>query len=313
MQKNKSNKHKQTPDIIMRPIADLMASLAELTDGTVHQIRKTAEDPSRISVYDVLQLVTGCSANTCNPMFLRLVQNFPDVASICSNFKFSGRGQKDTPVTDARGIVDIIMALPGKAAGSVRRQAADVLVRYLGGDPTLVEEIAANRFTQEELSETDPNNSLRFFGQTIESEAIKRKREELTLLELEGRAKKARVEIASSVVRTTLESLSDLGLPISDRDKMLAKDIITTAAFIPDTGEREENRDTDICLQQFCAENGKPGKHVALGKKAKQLYLSYNPEFIFPKKTVFANGQMVNANRWTQSMEKYLEEALLLL
>ena len=93
-------------------------------------------------------------------------------------------------MTDARGIIDIIMVLPGKAAASIRKQAADVLVRYLGGDPTLVQEIAANRFTQEELSEADPNNSFRFCGQTIESEAIKRKREELTLLELDGRAKK---------------------------------------------------------------------------------------------------------------------------
>ena len=50
-----------------------------------------------------------------------------------------------------------------------------------------------------------------------------------------------------------------------------------------------------------------------LGKKAKQLYLSDNPEFVFPKKTVFANGQMIEANRWTESMKKYLEEALLLL
>ena len=297
----------------MRPISDLMASLAELTDGTVNQIRKTAEDPPRISVYDVLQLVTGCSANNCNPTFQRLVQNFPDVHSHTSNFKFSGRGQKETPVTDARGIVDIIMLLPGTAAASVRRQASDVLVRYLGGDPTLVQEIAANRFTQEELSETDPNNSLRFFGQTIESEAIKRKREELTLLELDGRAKKARVEIASSVVRTTLASLSDLGLPISDRDKMLAKDIITNAAFTPDAADRQNREDNDICLQQFCAQNGKAGKHVMLGKKAKQLYLSDNSEFIFPKKTVFANGQMIEANRWTESMKTYLEEALLFL
>ena len=97
-------------------------------------------------------------------MYQRLAQNFPDVLTECINFKFSGRGQKETPVTDARGIVDIIMVLPGKAAASVRRQAADVLVRYLGGDPTLVQEIAANRFAQEELSETDPNHSLRFLA-----------------------------------------------------------------------------------------------------------------------------------------------------
>ena len=297
----------------MRPIADLMASLAELTDGTVQQIRKTAEDPPRIAVYDVLQLVTGCSAQHSTQVYQRLAQNFPDVLTECVNFKFSGRGQRETPVTDARGIVDIIMVLPGKAAATVRRQAADVLVRYLGGDPALVEEIAANRFAQEELSKTDPSNCFRIFGQTIESEAIKRKREELTLLELDGRAKKARVEIASSVVKTTLGSLTDLGLPISDRDKMLAKDIITNAAFTPDTCNKENNADSDICLQRFCAENGKAGKHVTLGKRAKQLYLSDYPNFTFPKKTVFANCQMIEANRWTESMKKYLEEALLLL
>ena len=141
---------------------------------------------------------------------------------------------------------------------------------------------------------------------------MKRKREELTLLELDGRAKKARVEIDSSVVKTTLGSLADLGLPISDRDKMLAKDIITNAAFVAGTDDREKE-DSDICLQQFCAQNGKVGKHVMFGRRAKQLYLSDYPEFIFPKKTVFANGQMIEANRWTESMKKYLEEALLLL
>ena len=290
-----------------------MASLMELTDGTVNQIRKTAEDPPRVSIVDTIGIFMKGDHRQAAHTWQRLSQQFPEVCHLVTHFKFSGQGQRETPVTDARGIVDIIMVLPGKAAASVRRQAADVLVRYLGGDPTLVQEIAANRFAQEELSETDPNNCFRIFGQTIESEAVNRKREELTLLELDGKAKKAKVEIASSVVRTTLESLSDLGLPISDRDRMLAKDIITNAAFTPDAVDRENRDDNDICLQQFCAQNGKAGKHVTFGKKAKQLYLSYNPEFIFPKKTVFANGQMVEANRWTQSMKKYLEEALLLL
>ena len=77
----------------MRPIADLMASLTELTDGTVNQIRKTAEDPPRISVYDVLQLVTGCSSQHSTQVYQRLVQNFPDVLTECVNFKVSGQGQ----------------------------------------------------------------------------------------------------------------------------------------------------------------------------------------------------------------------------
>ena len=73
--KIKTPNTKQPSD--MRPISDLMASLMELTDGTVNRIRKTAEDPPRISVYDVLQLVTACSAANCAVVFTRLGHNFP--------------------------------------------------------------------------------------------------------------------------------------------------------------------------------------------------------------------------------------------
>ncbi len=126
----------------MRQIPDLMLGLQELNEGTVRQIRKTAEDPPRGAVYDVLQVVTGCPAYTCSTRWKRLQESFPDVSTSCANFKFSGRGQVATPVTDAKGIVEIIMVLPGRAAAKVRRAAADVMVRYLGGDPSLVEEVA---------------------------------------------------------------------------------------------------------------------------------------------------------------------------
>ena len=150
------------------------------------------------------------------------------------------------------------------------------MVRYLGGDPSLVEEVAANRLRQEELDENDP---ARLFGQTVESEAVKRKREEVILTELEGRAKRARaqariedVRAANEVARITLDSLRELGLPTSDRDRMLAKDMITTAAFTQ-PGQRQleggAGEDKDICLQQFCASRGKRGQEAALGNGPK--------------------------------------------
>ena len=97
---------------------------------------------------------------------------------------------------------------------------------------------------------------------------------------------------------------------MSDRDKMLAKDMITMAAFTPGQGQLGTKEDKDICLQQFCAERGKPGGHVSLGKKAKKLYLDDHPGYTFPKKDVYANGQLVQANRWLESMRPYLERAL---
>ena len=70
------------------------------------------------------------------------------------------------------------MLLPGRAAASVRKQASSTLVRYLAGDASMVDELAQNHLVQQELDEENP---ARIFGQTVESDAIKRRREEVTL------------------------------------------------------------------------------------------------------------------------------------
>ena len=59
----------------------------------------------------------------------------PEVTQILGDFKFRGQGQKKTPVTDVRGAVELVLLLPGRYAAQVRRQAADLIVRYMGGDP----------------------------------------------------------------------------------------------------------------------------------------------------------------------------------
>ena len=119
------------------------------------------------------------------------------------------------------------------------------------------------------------------------------------------------MQAAADVARLTIGALQDLGLPVSDRDKMLAKDMITTAAFTqPGQGQLGGEEDKDICLQQFCAERGKAGGHISLGKRVKKLYLEDHPGYTFPKKDVYANGQIIQANRWTESTSSYLERAL---
>ena len=149
----------------MRPISDLMMSLSSLTDGTVRQVRKTCEDPPRLSVIDVIGVITGHTPTVCSHTLQNVLQNFPEVRPSISNFKFPGRGQRDTSITDAQGIVEVVMVLKGKTAASVRKDAARVLVRYLGGDLTMIDAIAQNRLTQEELDEDHP---ARIFGQDVE-------------------------------------------------------------------------------------------------------------------------------------------------
>ena len=45
---------------------------------------------------------------------------YPEVGPNWSHLKFKGRGQRDTCVTDAKGIVEVIMLLPGQQAARVR-------------------------------------------------------------------------------------------------------------------------------------------------------------------------------------------------
>ncbi len=149
---------------MLQNIPDLMVSMAELDDDSVQGLRRTAEVPPRVSVYDVLGAVTKCPDNHCRMLWHRLLETYPEVATICCDFKFPGRGQRQTPVTDAEGITQIIMLLPGRAAAIARQSAANVVVRYLGGDVSLVREIMANRQMQAQL---EPEHPASIFGQSV--------------------------------------------------------------------------------------------------------------------------------------------------
>ena len=183
----------------------------------------------------------------------RLKTQFPEVCHEVTNFKFSGQGQRETPVADARGIVEIIMVLPGKAAASYRKQAANLVVRYLGGDLTMVDEIAANRLAQEQLPDEHP---ARIFGQTVEyekSEAIKHKREELELAELDRKIKRVKLDSVAERVSLNLETMKQLGLPVDDRDCIKAKDLLNTALH-EETNDKPE--DQELCIKRFLLEAG---------------------------------------------------------
>ena len=106
---------------------DFLVGLTTVTDDSVQWLRKTSERPPRVSVYDVLSLVTGVDAANCTNVWNRLVEQCPEVLTLSKNFKFPGRGQRGTPVTDAKGIVTIIMLLHGRAGAEERTREASSL------------------------------------------------------------------------------------------------------------------------------------------------------------------------------------------
>ena len=148
----------------MQNIPDLMVSMAELDEDSVQRVRKTAEVPPRVSVYDTIGALTGYPDDQSRGLFRRLLDSYPEVGASCTYFKFPGRGQRDTPVTNAEGITQIIMLLPGRAAAIARQSAVNVVVRYLGGDTSLVREIMANRDMQAQL---EPDHPASIFGQSV--------------------------------------------------------------------------------------------------------------------------------------------------
>ncbi|MDD4938240.1 MAG: hypothetical protein PHX34_04490 [Candidatus Shapirobacteria bacterium] len=85
-----------------------------------------------VSAFDLIKLV-GDNINprkTWNDIETR----FPDVVTFCYNIKFKGRGQKDTPVLNAKGVVMVLQLIPGRIAAQFRIQCGDIIVRYLGGE-----------------------------------------------------------------------------------------------------------------------------------------------------------------------------------
>jgi len=97
----------------------------------------------RVSVYDVIRVVSGVE----NPRqtWDGICQTHHEVVSKTINFQFAGQGQRATPVTDIEGMLYIINLLPGANAATFRAGGARLLVRFLGGDERLIDEVQAIR------------------------------------------------------------------------------------------------------------------------------------------------------------------------
>ena len=103
----------------MRHIADTMRSLSELTLTAERQIRKTTEEPPRLSVIDVIALITGQSQNNAHNVLQRLSAAYPETA-IGDKVKFPGRGQHPTHVCSTEQLEKVLALLPGRAAAEFR-------------------------------------------------------------------------------------------------------------------------------------------------------------------------------------------------
>ena len=256
-------------------LTDLTGSLlAAVTDDSVQQIRKTAEIPPRVSVYDVLGLIYGFTSNNSSNVLQRLVEQFPEVARICSNFRFQGRGQRDTPVADAEGIITIILLLPGRTATRARQSAANVMVRYLGGDQSLVQEVMHNHNIQVEL---EPDHPAAIFGQSVPPSGP-------TPYEL-GMARNARMQELATAF-TCAQAINSTSLPrVRDALQKAIDDTLlpagtTTEQYVDAAAILKERAYTEEQIDRLASEFGRDLKLVreTEGRASQSNEQEFGPE-----------------------------------
>ena len=155
---------------------------------TLDQWDARRTEDGMVSVIDVIADVTGKTAHYASNVYNDLVreERVPDCEkrslpprSHLSVSRNPGHTQRrsggfscavqPTPVATAAEMVEIVWQLPGTA--DFRRNCAQTVVRYLGGDESLVDEIRRNRAAQERLARDDPTHTARVFGEAVEAEA----------------------------------------------------------------------------------------------------------------------------------------------
>ena len=120
-----------------------------LTSGDKDPIRgmKAPDGRTVFSVYDAMWN-TGAYATrdavTSAWTTLLLTDFGEDVRASATYLKFPGRGQRDTPCMDIRGLQRLIICLGGKIGAEYRALAETTLTRLVAGDESMIAEIEEN-------------------------------------------------------------------------------------------------------------------------------------------------------------------------
>lgn len=93
------------------------------------------------SVFDMIKTLGGKK----NPWdcWRRLIETHPEVVAKCEDFRFTGQGQRNTPVTkDKESTFYILSLLPGEVGRKYREQSAKLFTRWLENPAGLVGDLA---------------------------------------------------------------------------------------------------------------------------------------------------------------------------
>lgn len=165
-------------------------------------VRVTDDKPPRVCVQDVLEVILG-SVDIAKKRWQRLRETYPELVTKTSLKKFPGRGRHPSPVADAKTLVEIIMLLGGPKAKRFREEGAALIVRYLGGDVRLLDEITD---INEAAQSLPSNHPMGFFRDSVQTDETllnkKRAREDQKIKLLDVAIKEAELKKIKMAVET---------------------------------------------------------------------------------------------------------------
>jgi hypothetical protein len=104
-----------------------------------------------IAAIDLVMVATGKNRNDAGLVLRRLKESYFSAKKIMFR-SFPGQGSSKTKVITFEHAIQLIMVLPGKFAKQTRVRFAHICTRYLGGDLTLINEMAANAESQSAIA-----------------------------------------------------------------------------------------------------------------------------------------------------------------
>lgn len=278
------------------------------------------------SVIDVARAVTGLGSNDARKYALTAAKqlgiNFPQL-------RINGRG-RETPVADAKTLIQLVWELPGKAAKSFRRDCANYICRVLGGDESLLAEMELRvRYTPEEQKQFFMQNTARPDIELLEREEqrllVKRKYE-MEFAEAEERIKRMRIE-TEELQRKNFEALCNLmgEDEMDDRDRINIADFkrrfqqqnIGTAIVALESGRQITAAPVappklEISIPQTARTRGlhyRPAAAGQIGKLMKQLYTARHHEEPV-KRRVHYLGRPIDENAYWSEDEDLMVAAI---
>ena len=143
-----------------------LALLRKVPLSEIGRIRMTLD--KQPAVIDVIAIITLKSKNESAETWRRLEKQSLIVKAFVFDGSFPGNSRRTPIAKDLKALIQVIFMLPGREASLVRQAAAEVFIRFMGGDLSLIRDVQRMNEVQGFLRENDPEHPMRVFGEAVE-------------------------------------------------------------------------------------------------------------------------------------------------